>query len=134
VLLRADAAVDAQDSDGWTPLHSAASKGHKEVAEVLLCAGAAVDALVNNKTTALRAAARAKYLDVVRLLLQWRAVPNGIRPTRVRAGLFTTYKPLRDVFDETVPMTEQELESARAAWLAASEATSTAVAAADPTA
>ena len=133
VLLRAHAPVDAQSSNGRTPLHVAAFHGHKEVAEVLLCAGAPVDALDRNKRAALREAARAKHLPVVRLLLEWRAIPDGIRPSRARAGLSTTYRQLRDAFDETVSKTEQELESARAAWLASRDATGTDVAAADPT-
>ena len=86
-----------------------------------------------SKTAALRVAARSKHLDVVRLLLEWRAVADGARPIRALAGLSTTNKQLLEVFDKTVPKTEQELESARAAWLAAANATSTDVAVADPT-
>jgi len=133
MLLRAHASVNARDSDGLTPLHLAAYKGHKEVADVLLCAGAMVDALDDDNRTALRVAAKSKHLDVVRLLLEWRAVPHAIRPSLALAGKSTTYKRLRDVFDDTVPKTEQQLKSARAAWLAAADATNTDVVATHPT-
>jgi len=132
VLLRAHAAVDAKTNDGRTPLHVAAVDGHKEVAVVLLCAGAAVDAPDGSMLTPLRVATLSKKLNVVRLLLEWHAVPHGIRPKRGLAGQFTTSKQLRDVFDEAVRMTEQELESAKAAWRAAADAASTDVAVADP--
>jgi len=87
----------------------------------------------DDNRTALRVAAKSKHLDVVRLLLEWRAVPHAIRPSLALAGQSTTYKQLRDAFDDTVPKTTQQLESARAAWLAAADATNTNVVAAHPT-
>jgi len=132
VLLRAHAAVDAKGSRGVTPLHVAAENGHKDVAELLLRADARVDAVFWYGWTPLRLATRNKKLDVVRLLLEWRADPANFRPHRARAGLSPTSKLIRDAFDEAVPMTEQELGSAKAAWRAVANAAGTDVAAADP--
>ena len=36
--------VNAQDDDGWTPLHLPAGRGHKEIVELLIAAGADVNA------------------------------------------------------------------------------------------
>lgn len=43
LLLAGRANVDAQDNDGWTPLHAAAHWGQKESAEMLLDAMADMD-------------------------------------------------------------------------------------------
>ena len=44
MLIAKGADVNAEDEDGWTPLHGAAGKGHKEIAELLIDKGADVDA------------------------------------------------------------------------------------------
>ena len=36
ILLEEDAAVNATDVDGWTPLHYAARYGHSEIFEVCI--------------------------------------------------------------------------------------------------
>ena len=36
ILLKAEANVDAQDFDGWTPLHAAAHWGQREACEILV--------------------------------------------------------------------------------------------------
>jgi protein phosphatase 1 regulatory subunit 12A len=36
ILLKAQANVDAQDFDGWTPLHAAAHWGQREACEILV--------------------------------------------------------------------------------------------------
>ena len=45
--------VNAKDG-GWTPLHQAAYKGHKEIAELLIEKGAGVDAKTDDGLTPLR--------------------------------------------------------------------------------
>lgn len=43
VILKAHPAVDAMDSDGWTPLHFAAQRGAVDVIKALLAAGASCE-------------------------------------------------------------------------------------------
>ena len=57
------------DQTGWTPLHSAAAGGHKEIAEFLLANKADVNARANDGATPLHLAAEKGYADVVSLLL-----------------------------------------------------------------
>ena len=42
ILLQTGANVNANDKDGWTPLHAAAHWGEREAAQALLDAGASV--------------------------------------------------------------------------------------------
>jgi len=72
-LLAADPdAMLQRDTDGSTPLHCAAWKGHVEVVVALLNAGADVNATNTNEhwgTTPLHAAAHANNTEIVRLLI-----------------------------------------------------------------
>ena len=72
-LLKADASlVGATDSDGSTPLHCAAWKGHTEVAAALLDFGADIQAKNNNDhwgDTPLHAAAHGNQRAVAELLI-----------------------------------------------------------------
>ena len=64
--------VHARDSDGSTPLHCAAWKGHVEVAQALLDAGAHIDDHNMNEhwgTTPLHAAAHGNQAKVAELLI-----------------------------------------------------------------
>ena len=64
--------VHARDSDGSTPLHCAAWKGHVEVARALLDAGAHIDDHNKNEhwgTTPLHAAAHGNQAKVAELLI-----------------------------------------------------------------
>ena len=45
--------MNAKSDDGWTPLHDAASMGHKEIVELLLAKGANVNAKNNYGNTPL---------------------------------------------------------------------------------
>ena len=80
-LLAKDAdLINACDSDGSTPLHCAAWKGHREVIALLLKAGADVNAHNNNDhwgTTALHAAAHANQAAIAQLLLDHGADVNA---------------------------------------------------------
>jgi ankyrin repeat protein len=45
--------VNAKSDDGWTPLHLAAARGHKEIVEQLIAKGADVNAKTINGITPL---------------------------------------------------------------------------------
>jgi ankyrin repeat protein len=62
---------------GYTPLHAAAEKGHKEVAELLLTNKADVHAKCDNGWTPLHAAAYHGHEDVVVLLVANKADVNA---------------------------------------------------------
>ena len=61
-----------QDTDGWTPLHRAAGKGHHEVVTSLLSAGADPNIENEHMSTPLHVAVAAEHLDVVNALLAWK--------------------------------------------------------------
>ena len=61
--------VSMKDRSGKTPLHSAAAKGHKNVADLLLAKGADVNAKDNAGLTPLHCAAANEHKNVAELLL-----------------------------------------------------------------
>ncbi|KAI8625612.1 ankyrin repeat-containing domain protein [Xylariaceae sp. FL1651] len=61
--------INVMDSQGWTPLHWAASMGHTDSARVLLCSGAAVDSLDSAQWTPLFWAAIKGHREIADLLL-----------------------------------------------------------------
>lgn len=78
ILLNAGADVNARDSYGKTPLHSAVYWGHKEMIELLLKFGADINAvLINGESILHRAASSydANY-DIIDLLLKQGALKN----------------------------------------------------------
>jgi hypothetical protein len=62
--------VNARDSDGYTPLHCAASRGHREVVEVLLRKGASINATNRSGSTLLLLARGFGHTSVAVLLRQ----------------------------------------------------------------
>jgi ankyrin repeat protein len=66
--LAAGADVSAKDEEGLTPLHLAASWGHKEVAELLIGKCADVNAKDNNGVTPLTNATNNGYTELGNLL------------------------------------------------------------------
>ena len=84
-LLKEDASlVDARDTDGSTPLHCAAWKGHAAIAELLLNCGAAVSVKNANDhwgDTPLHAAAHGNQRAVAELLLARGADPTAKNPS-----------------------------------------------------
>ena len=69
--------VFSKDDRGFTPLHLAAQKGHKDVAELLLANGADVNAKGNKGYTPLNEAAVYGHKDVAELLLAYKAEVNA---------------------------------------------------------
>ena len=60
--------MNAKDKHGWTPLHRAALRGHKEIVELLLAKGAKVNGPAMSGKTALDYASRAGHKETVDLL------------------------------------------------------------------
>ncbi|MEK6322651.1 MAG: ankyrin repeat domain-containing protein [Acidobacteriota bacterium] len=72
--------IHARDSDGSTPLHCAAWKGHQAVVAFLLSVGADVNAQNNNGhwgTTPLHAAAHANQALIAQMLIEHSADVNA---------------------------------------------------------
>jgi excisionase family DNA binding protein len=69
-LLAAGAAVNAKDSEGWTPLMWTTVKGYAEIARALLAAGADVHAKNNKGWTALRLAVSLNDTELARSLIE----------------------------------------------------------------
>jgi len=62
--------VNAKNNPGWTPLHMAIAKGHKDVAELLLANKADVNAKCNSGSLPLHiVAANCDRKDIAELLL-----------------------------------------------------------------
>jgi ankyrin repeat protein len=70
LLLANKAEVNAKNNLGSTPLHCAASLGHKDVAELLLANKAEVNVKENNGDTPLQAAEAFGHKEIVELLRQ----------------------------------------------------------------
>ena len=77
LLVEHGADVNAQANDGWTPLHSASSRGFSEVARVLLEHGADVNAQANDGGTPLHLAAHSGQAEVAAVLLDRGADVNA---------------------------------------------------------
>jgi hypothetical protein len=69
--------VSSKGNDDWTPLHFAASKGHREVAVLLLTSNADVNATTKWSGMPLHVAARNGHNEVVELLLTSKADVNA---------------------------------------------------------
>ena len=67
-LIANDADANAKDSDGWTPMHYAATEGYGKVVKLLLANGADANAKDSDGWTPLHYAARRGYAEVVKLL------------------------------------------------------------------
>ena len=75
--LAAGSDVNAKNSDDWTPLHLAADKGHKEIAELLIDKGADVNAKDEDSWTPLHLAASDGHKEVVELFIDKGADVNA---------------------------------------------------------
>lgn len=71
-----DAAIDAPDKDGWTPLMYAADEGHLEMVKLLLQRGVNVNGLSGFNETALMCAADRGHFEIAEMLLDAGADPT----------------------------------------------------------
>ena len=79
-LINSGADVSCYSDSGLTPLHSAAAKGHDDIARLLIASGADVNALSRRYGSPLTLAALNGHEDTVQLLLDHRAsqsLPDG---------------------------------------------------------
>ncbi len=70
--------VNAEDENGWTPLHGAAWWGHKETAKFLIGSGADVDAQGAAGNTPLHQAAEKGHKEIIKLLIAKGADVNAM--------------------------------------------------------
>ena len=75
-LLEAGAAVNTQDSNGWSSLAIACNYGCYKIAELLIQYGADVQLSTVDKTTPLMIACHCRHKDIAALLLNSQADPN----------------------------------------------------------
>ena len=88
-LVNAKITYRFHSTDGFTPLHLAANKGHYEIAELLLQNGAKVNAKGKKEVTPLHLAAQKGHYEVAELLLQ-----NGAKVNAKKE--FEKYTPLHE--------------------------------------
>jgi len=69
--------VFSKDTNGWTPLHTAADRGHKDIVQILLVNMGKIDAKSFNGWTPLQRAALNGHKDVVEFLLANKADLNA---------------------------------------------------------
>jgi len=70
--------VNVSNENGLSPLHMAAYKGHKDIAELLILSGANVNAGDKRDTTPLHLAADRGYRNIAELLIQNGANVNAV--------------------------------------------------------
>ena len=70
--------VNAEDENGWTPLHGAAWWGHTETAKFLIGSGADVDAQGAAGNTPLHQAAEKGHKEIIKLLIAKGADVNAM--------------------------------------------------------
>ena len=73
MLIANDAKVNAKGYLGRTPLHDAAVKGCKDLAELLLAKGADIGAVTGSGLTPLAEASRHGHHEVIEMLHQYEA-------------------------------------------------------------
>lgn len=77
LLRRHNVDIEARNQDGWTPLHAAASNGHRSTLEFLLSRSAILEAKDESGETPCHKAVRKGRDDVLRCLLERGADPNA---------------------------------------------------------
>ena len=68
-LINAGEDVNAANAEGDTPLHEAASNGHKDILKILLQAGASVNAANAEGDTPLHSAVNNGHKDILKILI-----------------------------------------------------------------
>jgi cytohesin len=115
VLLIANGAnVKAKGLDRWTPLHSAISRDHKEIAELLIAEGADVNAKMKFGGTPLHLAADRGQKEIAELLIAKGADVNAkTKEGKTPLAIAITYNPkTSDLLRKHGGKTGEELKAA----------------------
>ena len=70
LLDQPNADVNAKDGSGKTPLHLAASEGHRKICQVLLNFGADIREISADRTTSLHSAILNGHSEIARMILK----------------------------------------------------------------
>ena len=89
--LNADADINQQDEQGWTPLNWAAGKGSVEIVSLLLDSGADVFRTGRDQRTPYKIALAAKHTAVARLLKEAEQAANGASGDSTSRGYARAY-------------------------------------------
>ena len=103
--------VNRQNNMGWAPLLASASRGHREVTEVLLENNARVDVFDNDGRSALHLAADCGSMDVCQALLTKNAFVNSKNKNGLTALHYAASKGNSDLVDYLVNSYGASVES-----------------------
>jgi hypothetical protein len=88
LLIDKGADIEAEDREGWTPLHLVARRGHIEIARLLCDRGADIEALDKSEWRPLHWAAKYGHISIVKELIEVRNADINARDEDGRTALW----------------------------------------------